>query len=302
MSGFAPNETVERIAVTLHDLSHEPPDDINVLLVGPEGQNVVLLSNAGGGFVDPAAAVTLTYANEAGETQPDEGPFVSGTFKPTNYEQDEEEDDLDVFPDEIDEGPPPHPEPSSATALSVFAGTHPNGDWRLFVVDDDVFDAGSIASGWSLTIWTVTQSAPFRRGDANANGVVNLSNAVLSLNHLFLSGEAPACADAADTDDNGSASLTDAIYTLNYLFRGGPTPEAPGPDSCGTDPTEDELACDSQPGCGQCPQGLPYCDGTCTNLAFDTQNCGACGVVCPPGTTCSGGLCQPTEPSWDCGF
>ena len=46
-------------------------------------------------------------------------------------------------------------------------------------------------------------SGHFLRGDATADGNLNLTDAVFTLNHLFLGGPAPDCADAADADDNG---------------------------------------------------------------------------------------------------
>jgi subtilisin-like proprotein convertase family protein len=312
VSGFAAKETIAKITVTLHDLSHETPEDIDILLVGPEGQNIVLFSDAGGGLFggggglpDPDVIVTVTLDDDAADSLPlpVDGPLVSGTFKPSNYEQ-EDDDDPDVFPDQDEDGfPTPHPEPSSATTLSVFAGTHPNGDWRLYVVDDEIDDAGKIAKGWSLTISSGTRSAPFRRGDANADGAVGITDAVVTLNALFRGAPWPACADAADADDDGSVSLTDAVYTLRYLFLSGSVPPAPGPSECGADPTEDALTCDSFLSCrSDCFGGQLDCNGVCREVALDPSNCGACGVVCPPGTNCAGGSCQPAEPCEGCGF
>ena len=90
------------------------------------------------------------------------------------------------------------------------------------------------------------RSDPFRRGDATADGDLNLTDAVRTLNHLFLGGPAPDCEDAADANDSGDLNLTDAVFTLNHLFGGGAPPPDPGFDnSCGPDPTDDELAsCD----------------------------------------------------------
>ena len=66
---------------------------------------------------------------------------MSGTFKPTNYSAG------DTFPD-------PAPPPSGTSDLSVFDGSDANGTWSLYVVDDLITDAGTIASGWSLSIRT----------------------------------------------------------------------------------------------------------------------------------------------------
>ncbi len=84
----------------------------------------------------------------------------------------------------------------------------------------------------------------FRRGDATADGDLNITDAVSTLNFLFLGGTALNCADAADADDNGAINITDAVYTLNFLFLGGTEiPEPAGPE-CGIDPTDDAVGCD----------------------------------------------------------
>jgi len=92
----------------------------------------------------------------------------------------------------------------------------------------------------------------FRRGDVNADGNVNLSDAVSILNYLFTGGEVPTCLKTSDTNDNGGAlpDLTDAVYLLNFLFAGGPGIPPPF-DECGADPTPegDELTCESYEPC-----------------------------------------------------
>jgi len=40
-----------------------------------------------------------------------------------------------------------------------------------------------------------------------------------------------------------------------------------------------------------CPEGQVRCSGTCVDIQNDEANCGACGVVCPAGQTCTGGTC-----------
>jgi hypothetical protein len=87
----------------------------------------------------------------------------------------------------------------------------------------------------------------FRRGDANGDGTVNITDPIATLGFLFL-GQAPlACPDAADGDDSGGLNITDPIKVLSFLFTGGREPPAPGPRACGPDPTADPLgSCEGQ--------------------------------------------------------
>lgn len=93
------------------------------------------------------------------------------------------------------------------------------------------------------------EGLPFRRGEADDNGSLDLTDAVFSLSALFLSGTPPGCLDAADSNDDGQFNLTDAVYTLNALFLGGGMPPAPGTSDCGLDPTDDELGCERYDSC-----------------------------------------------------
>jgi hypothetical protein len=45
------------------------------------------------------------------------------------------------------------------------------------------------------------------------------------------------------------------------------------------------------PDSGPCGPGTALCNGTCTVLAFDPSNCGACGTQCQKGQACSNGKC-----------
>ena len=90
----------------------------------------------------------------------------------------------------------------------------------------------------------------FVRGDADDNGIVNLTDAIFNLNYLFLGGAAPTCMDASDADNNGSLQLTDGIFILNYLFIGGAPPPDPNGE-CGLDPEEpaDGIGCETFDSC-----------------------------------------------------
>lgn len=91
----------------------------------------------------------------------------------------------------------------------------------------------------------------FRRGDSNADGGFDVSDAVYSLAAIFVPGAPlPGCEAAADANDDGLFDISDAVYMLAAIFIPGsaPTPD-PGPDNCGPDPTPD-LDCVSY---GACP-------------------------------------------------
>jgi len=88
----------------------------------------------------------------------------------------------------------------------------------------------------------------FIRGDANADGPIEISDMVYVLNWLFAGGREPACTKTADLDDSGKLEIGDPILGLNYLFASGPPP-APPFGACGADPTPDRLGCESYAPC-----------------------------------------------------
>lgn len=135
---------VGKVAVTLTGLTHGFPDDLDLLLVGPSGQKVVIMSDAGGGHA--LANVNLTLADGAGAL-PDSGQISGTNYGPTDYEAG-------------DNFPAPAPAGAVGNVLSLFNGADANGDWSLYVVDDATGDAGVIAGGWSLAITTVQTVSP----------------------------------------------------------------------------------------------------------------------------------------------
>jgi hypothetical protein len=104
-------------------------------------------------------------------------------------------------------------------------------------------DQIALVSTWILEGARRDVAISFFRGEVNDDGQFNLTDPITVLSHLFLSGPAPGCLDAADVNDDGVLNLTDGIYALNHLFLGGPEPAAPFA-GCGSDPTrDDDLGC-----------------------------------------------------------
>lgn len=114
--------------------------------------------------------------------------------------------------------------------------------------------AANLAGRTSGEVWVFRTSRrltgrPFVRGDVNASGSRDISDAIFILSYLFLGTSSPPCLKAADLNDDGQLNLTDPIYLLTFLFLAGPSPMPPD-DGCGPDPNPDNLSCDEF---GSCP-------------------------------------------------
>jgi hypothetical protein len=122
-------DTILDVNVTLSGLSHTGPDNLQVILVAPNGLTAVGLMSDIGAFFN-VSNVTLNFDDQAAAFLPFEVQIVSGSYKPT-------------FPGVA-------PGPDTAT-LRSFNGLNPNGTWRLYVADTENGDTGSL-TGWALTI------------------------------------------------------------------------------------------------------------------------------------------------------
>lgn len=86
----------------------------------------------------------------------------------------------------------------------------------------------------------------FLRADCQRNGRVELADVVHSLDALFRGKSVGECVAACDANADGSVDVSDAVFTLLHLFAGGRMPAAPWPN-CGRNPGV--LPCEL--GCGQ---------------------------------------------------
>ena len=111
--------------------------------------------------------------------------------------------------------------------------------------------AGDGSDGGVSDVVCVGGVVEFLRGDADRSGRVDISDAIIVLDFLFVfhGGRFPRCLDALDADDTGFLQITDAVYVLAWLFTSGDPMPAPGGLRCGADPTEDELDCESFEAC-----------------------------------------------------
>lgn len=140
------NGVISNLKVTINGFSHPAPSDVDILLVGPNGTSAIIMSDVGGAT---SGSVNLTFDDNA----PSIGnvfTITSGTYGPANNFN---ESLSDTFP-----SPAPF-RPYGQPSLGNFNGTSPNGEWRLFVVDDQNGNSGTISGGWSLDL-TTTPTPP----------------------------------------------------------------------------------------------------------------------------------------------
>jgi subtilisin-like proprotein convertase family protein len=133
--------------VIIDGIWHERPEDLDMLLVGPHGQKVILMSDACGSF--GVSAYGWVWDDEAAALMPGgDGTDVCGTrfHRPTDYLHGES-------------WPAPAPAGPYSNSLSAFDFTNPNGEWRLFVNDDADGGTGFFTNRFQLQI-TTDSTAP----------------------------------------------------------------------------------------------------------------------------------------------
>jgi uncharacterized repeat protein (TIGR02543 family) len=140
---------ITKLTPSLENFSHTQTADLDLLLVGPTGAQIVPFSDVGGNTgITSGADITLDDA--AASALPGSGGITSGTYKPTS-------------PGGADPFPAPAPTVNAsdyaatdgaATFGSVFNGTNPGGTWSLYAVNDNAGGTMSITGGWCLDIAT----------------------------------------------------------------------------------------------------------------------------------------------------
>ncbi|MEO7757960.1 MAG: hypothetical protein ABIS07_15400, partial [Dokdonella sp.] len=166
------------ITLTIKGFSHTFPGDVDMLLVGPLGQKMIVQSDAGG-TID-ADGITYTLS-DAGETAlPDAAALLPWRYRPANYVTG------DAFVAPAPAGPYNEAAPAgSATLRSSFGGINPNGSWSLYVVDDASSDIGSIAQGWCLTLTSAaSEVSPMRISQLRLRGLLSASDEFIELANL----------------------------------------------------------------------------------------------------------------------
>lgn len=159
-------KNVADVNVTLHGFTHASPTALDVLLVGPEGQSVVLMSDLPNGASGSSACngsvsdLELSFDDQAAGPIPSTAALVSGIYQPLDNDT-----ATCGVPQTNDDYPNPADDPPNGTTLADFNGSNPEGDWSLFVNDSRDGFPGNIG-GWSLE---VVSSSKFSFGHLKKN-------------------------------------------------------------------------------------------------------------------------------------
>jgi subtilisin-like proprotein convertase family protein len=142
--------TITNVTVNVTNISHTALSDLDLMLVAPNGRRVMLMSDVGG--AGEVGGINLTFDDSAPAGLPVSTSPTSGSYRPTDNEPG------DVFPAPAPAGP-------ANAALSTFYGSAPNGQWKLYAVDDTGnTNGGSIAGAWTLNLTTSTTACDFTIG------------------------------------------------------------------------------------------------------------------------------------------
>lgn len=211
---------ISHMVVELKNVTHTAAQDMDFLLVGPGGQNLVILADAGGATtnvslnIDDAAATQLAAGGAWGAS----GSTVN--TRPVNYTTG------DTFPSPAPAGPYNEPAPAgapAATLTSVFNNTSPNGVWSLYIIDDAGGDSGTIAGGWCLNFTTVGGAPYDFDGDGISDyAVVRDSGLPRPAPGEVLSTGGPRVTvnngtDTASTEESALTGVTDPSIAFNPL-------------------------------------------------------------------------------------
>ena len=132
-----------------------------MILVSPTGQQITLMSDAGG--INLVEDVNLIFQDASSSLN--SSSLVSGTYSPTNLGTDT---DIYPAPASLNIASP------SSLPLSTFTGNL-NGNWSLYIVDDESTDFGFILDGFSITFNNPT--ALSYSWSRNTSGTINTSTA-----------------------------------------------------------------------------------------------------------------------------
>jgi hypothetical protein len=131
------------VEITLHNLTHYYPADLDILLVSPSGAKIMLMSDAGASFAMTNATLVFHPDWDDYPVPPETTAIPSAQtsgYRARNYGDQETQ-----LP-----GAPPGP---YSIDLNDASGANPNGIWSLYIYDDKTGQSGILQDSWTLSFF-----------------------------------------------------------------------------------------------------------------------------------------------------
>jgi subtilisin-like proprotein convertase family protein len=159
--------TVDAVGIDV-SLNHSWVGDIDMLLVGPLGQRLMLMSDVVERSTPNPLPATIMDGAPPFPSSSVWVPIEQSFFAPTDYSPGETL-------------PSPAPGAPNITTMAGFNGVNPNGTWQLFVVDDTTVDTGTI--GQTNLLITTRDTADYipRAGEIVFPPGVDVQQAVVNV-------------------------------------------------------------------------------------------------------------------------
>jgi subtilisin-like proprotein convertase family protein len=187
---------ITNVNVSVAGIWHQRPDDLDVLLVGPRGQKVVLMSDACGTF--EVALFGWSWRDDAPAPMPDgdgTNACATSSYRPTDHQPG-------------DSWPSPAPPGPYAGALSAFDLTDPNGEWQMYINDDSRGEVGFFTNRFELGITTRP-----RAGVAFTEGAVELAEGATRALTLRRTAIGALAAGAVTVKTQAASATSDRDFT-----------------------------------------------------------------------------------------
>ncbi len=79
---------------------------------------------------------------------------------------------------------------------------------------------GELGAGLIDPLAALSYVTDFHCGDADRNGVINISDAIYLISYIFAGGLAPLPMSSGDADCSGYINVSDAVHLINFIFGG----------------------------------------------------------------------------------
>ncbi|QQS07870.1 MAG: tail fiber domain-containing protein [Phycisphaerales bacterium] len=129
---------IDYIEVRLLGLTHTYVGDLDILIVAPGGQAILLASDQGNNVPLTAQDVIFTFDAPTFFPTPDPTGVPGYVFRPVGGSQ------TDPFTAPAPAGP-------YTGTLNALNGSAGNGTWALYIMDDAAADVGALAGGWQIS-------------------------------------------------------------------------------------------------------------------------------------------------------